>query len=76
MAGKRSSPRVERWITARVTRLGLARQTRHDARAVAAELYVTCDEFWPPGKPAIAVYDVQQIAEHTLDIPIWSMWWD
>jgi hypothetical protein len=35
-----------------------------------------CDEFWPPGKPAIAVYDVRQIAEHTLNIPIWSMWWD
>jgi Domain of unknown function (DUF4253) len=51
-------------------------RTRHDARAVAAELYVMCDEFWPPGKPAIAVYDVQQIAEQTLDIPIWSMWWD
>jgi Domain of unknown function (DUF4253) len=51
-------------------------RTLHDAQAVAAELYVMCDEFWPPGKPGIAVYGVRQIAEHTLDIPIWSMWWD
>jgi hypothetical protein len=51
-------------------------RTPHHAQAVAGELYVTCDEFWPPGKPAIAVYDVQEIAEHTLDTPIWSMWWD
>jgi hypothetical protein len=51
-------------------------RTLPEAQAVAAELYVMCNEFWPPGKPAIAVYDVREIAEHTLDIPIWSMWWD
>jgi hypothetical protein len=51
-------------------------RTLPDAEAVAPELYVMCDEFWPPGKPAIAVYDVRRIAAHTLDIPIWSMWWD
>jgi hypothetical protein len=51
-------------------------RTLHDAQAVAAELYVMCDEFWPPGRPAVAVYGVREIADHTLDIPIWSMWWD
>jgi hypothetical protein len=50
--------------------------TLPDAQAVAAELYVMCDEFWPPGKPAIAVYGVRGIAEHALEIPIWSLWWD
>ena len=47
-----------------------------DAEAVAAELYVMCDEVWSPGKPAVSVLDVRGIAAHTLDIPIWSMWWD
>jgi len=47
-----------------------------NAEAVAAELYVMCDEVWSPGKPAVSVLDVRGIAEHTLDIPIWSMWWD
>lgn len=51
-------------------------RTVPDAQAVAAELYVMCNEFWPPGEPGIAVYDVRGIAEHTLDISIWSMWWD
>jgi hypothetical protein len=51
-------------------------RTLPDAQGAAGELYIMCDEFWPPGKPAIAVYDVRQIAEHTLNIPIWSMWWD
>ena len=30
-------------------------RTVPDAQAVAAELYVMCDEFWPPGEPGIAV---------------------
>jgi Domain of unknown function (DUF4253) len=47
-----------------------------DARAVAAELRIMCDEFWPINRPGIAVCDVRGIAAHTLDIPIWSMWWD
>jgi hypothetical protein len=51
-------------------------RTVPDAQAVAAELYVMCNEFWPSGEPGVAVYDVREIAEHTLDISIWSMWWD
>jgi hypothetical protein len=50
-------------------------RTLPDAQAVAPELYIMCDECWPPGKPAI-VLDVQGIAAQTLNIPIWSMWWD
>jgi hypothetical protein len=48
-------------------------RTLPDAQAVAAELLVMCDEFWPIDKPGIAVCDVRGIAEHTLDIPIWSL---
>jgi hypothetical protein len=51
-------------------------RTLADARAVAAELLVMCNEFWPINKPGIAVCDVRGIARHSLDIPIWSMWWD
>jgi hypothetical protein len=51
-------------------------RTLADARAVAAELLVMCNEFWPIDKPGIAVGDVRGIARHSLDIPIWSMWWD
>jgi Domain of unknown function (DUF4253) len=51
-------------------------RTLPDARSVGAELHVMCDECWPPGKSAMTVLGVQGIAEHTLDVPIWSMWWD
>jgi hypothetical protein len=51
-------------------------RTLPDAQAVAAELWAFCDEFWPIDKPGTAVRDVGQIAEHILDIPIWSLWLD
>jgi hypothetical protein len=51
-------------------------RTLPDAQAVAAELLVMCNEFWPIDRPGIAVCDVRGIAEHTLRIPIWSLWWD
>jgi Domain of unknown function (DUF4253) len=56
--------------------VGRPPRTMSDAQAVAAELYVMCDEFWPPRMPGIAVYDVRGIAEQALAIPIWSLWWD
>ena len=51
-------------------------RTLADAQAVAAELLIMCDEFWPIDRPGIAVCDVRGVAEHTLRIPIWSLWWD
>jgi hypothetical protein len=47
-----------------------------DAQAVAAELYVMCDEFWPIEKPGTEYRDIGSIAEDILRIPIWSMWLD
>ncbi len=51
-------------------------RTLLDAQAVAAELLVMCDEFWPIDKPGTAVRDIGGIAENTLHIPIWSLWLD
>jgi Domain of unknown function (DUF4253) len=51
-------------------------RTRPDAQAVAAELWSFCDEFWPIDKPGTAVHEVETIATHILDIPIWSLWLD
>lgn len=49
-------------------------RTLPEAQAVAAELWACCDEFWPADKPGIAARGVRGIAEHILDIPIWSLW--
>jgi hypothetical protein len=51
-------------------------RTLPDAQAVAAELLLMCDEFWPIDKPHTAFRDIEPIAEHNLRIPIWSMWLD
>jgi hypothetical protein len=51
-------------------------RTLPEAQAVAAELLVMCNEFWPIDRPGVAVCDVRGVAEHTLRIPIWSLWWD
>jgi hypothetical protein len=51
-------------------------RTLPDAQAVAAELWSFCDEFWPIDRPGMAVREVGAIAEHILDIPIWSLWLD
>jgi hypothetical protein len=50
-------------------------RTLPEAQAVAAELDIMCDELWPIDRPD-TVCDVRGIAAQTLDIPIWSMWWD
>jgi Domain of unknown function (DUF4253) len=50
-------------------------RTLPEAQAVAAELDIMCDELWPIDRPG-TVCDVRGIAEQTLNIPIWSMWWD
>lgn len=50
-------------------------RTLPEAQAVAAELDIMCDELWPVDRPGM-VCDVRGMAEQTLDIPIWSMWWD
>ncbi len=51
-------------------------RTLRDARAVAAELWPICNEFWPIDRPGTAVCEIGSIAECILDVPIWSMWWD
>lgn len=51
-------------------------RTLPDAQAVAAELWTFCDEFWPIDRPDTAVHEVETIARHILDIPIWSLWLD
>jgi Domain of unknown function (DUF4253) len=51
-------------------------RTLPHAQAVAAELYLMCDEFWPIDKPGTAEKDIASIAEHVLCIPIWSLWLD
>ena len=51
-------------------------RTLAHAQAVAAELYLMCDEFWPIDKPGTAEKDIGSIAESILGIPIWSMWLD
>ncbi len=51
-------------------------RTLPDAQAVAAELWTFCDEFWPVDRPCMAVHEVETIARHILDIPIWSLWLD
>lgn len=51
-------------------------RTLLDARAVAAELWAMCDEFWPADRPGTAVREVGAIAESILEIPIWSLWLD
>lgn len=47
-----------------------------DARAVAAELWAMCDEFWPAGTMSTALWSVSDIAECILATPIWSLWLD
>jgi hypothetical protein len=51
-------------------------RTLPDAQAVAAELLLMCDEFWPIDKPGTAFRDIEPTAESILRIPIWSMWLD
>jgi hypothetical protein len=51
-------------------------RTLPHAQAVAAELGVMCDEFWPIDKPGTAEKAIGGIAERILRIPIWSMWLD
>jgi hypothetical protein len=51
-------------------------RTLPDAQAVAGELLVMCDEFWPIDRLGIAFRDIEPIAEHVLRFPIWSMWLD
>jgi hypothetical protein len=51
-------------------------RTLPEAQAVAPELYVMCDEFWPADRPGMLIGGVRELAEYTLDIPVWSMWWD
>jgi hypothetical protein len=51
-------------------------RTLPDAQAVAAELYLMGDEFWPIDKPGTAEKVIGGIAEHILRIPIWSLWLD
>ena len=51
-------------------------RTLPDAQAVAAELYLMCDEFWPIDEPGTAVKGIGGIPEHILRIPIWSLWLD
>lgn len=51
-------------------------RTLRDAQAVAAELWLFCDEFWPIDRPGTAVQYVGEIAEHIKDIPVWSLWLD
>jgi hypothetical protein len=50
-------------------------RTMPEPQAVAAELDIMCDEFWPIDRPD-TVCDIRGIAAQILDIPIWSMWWD
>jgi hypothetical protein len=50
-------------------------RTLPDAQAVAAELWLFCDEFWPIDSPG-AVQAIPEIAKHIKNIPIWSMWLD
>lgn len=50
--------------------------TLSHAQAVAAELLLMCDEFWPIDKPHTAFGDIEPVAEHILRFPIWSMWLD
>jgi hypothetical protein len=51
-------------------------RTLPHAQAIAAELYLMCDEFWPIDKLGKAERSIGPIAEHILRIPIWSMWLD
>jgi hypothetical protein len=51
-------------------------RTLPHAQAVAAELHLMCDEFWPVDKPGTAEKDIGSIAESILRVPIWSMWLD
>jgi hypothetical protein len=51
-------------------------RTLPGARAVAAELLLMCDEFWPIDKPHTAFGDIEPTAAAILRFPIWSMWLD
>jgi hypothetical protein len=51
-------------------------RTLSHARAVAAELLLMCDEFWPIDKPSTAFRDIEPVADHILRFPLWSMWLD
>jgi hypothetical protein len=51
-------------------------RTLPHAQAVAAELLLMCDEFWPIDKPRTAFGDIEPTAEAILRFPIWSMWLD